>query len=163
MSKIKALFLIFIGIVSFSSCFKDPVDPVAEELLTLEKYMQKNYPEIEPTSSGLYIVPQKTGFGNKPQTGDSLYINYVGTFLDGTEFDNTNDKLFEYIVGGENTLISGFEEGVMNMREGQTALLIMPSTLAYGDKQNGMIAPYSTLIFNVEMHQINSDTQNSKK
>lgn len=163
MSKIRTLFILLVGILSFSSCLKEPVDPVAEELLALEKYMQNNYPEIEPTSSGLYIVPQKTGFGNKPQTGDTLYINYVGTFLDGTEFDNTNDALFEYIVGGEVELISGFYEGIMSLREGQTALLIMPSTLAYGDRQNGMIAPYSTLIFNVEMHQIKSDTQNSKK
>jgi len=163
MSKIKSLFLILIGIMSFSSCLKKPVDYAAEELLTLQNYMEKNYPDIEPTKSGLYIVPQKTGFGRKPQSGDTLYINYVGTFLDGTEFDNTNDNLFEYIVGGETELISGFYEGIMSMREGQTALLIMPSTLAYGDRQNGMIAPYSTLIFNVEMHQIKNASLDSKK
>ncbi len=156
MQKIKILLIFSILAITVSACLKAPVNPEDEEITTLKKYMHKNYPDIKPTKSGLYFIPQKTGYGNTPINGDTLIINYIGTFLDGREFDNTYSKEtpFSYTIGSADQLISGFKEGILKLREGQTALLIMPSKLAYGDRQNGMIPSYSSLIFNVEMHKI---------
>jgi len=155
--KILNIFLLF-GLLSVLSvsCIQDPISPEEEELTALKAYIDNNYPDAEPTKSGLYYIPQKTGYGNKPATNDSLTIQYIGKLMDGTEFDNTytDEKAFTYVVGGQIEIISGFKEGILLMREGQTAIFIMPSTLAYGGRQNGLIPPYSSLIFEVELRKI---------
>jgi FKBP-type peptidyl-prolyl cis-trans isomerase len=150
--------IILLGFLSIvlGACVQDTVSPEDEELTKLNAYIKIHYPDAEPTKSGLYFIPQKTGYGNKPLTNDSLTIHYIGKLIDGTEFDNTytDEEAFTYVVGGSIEVISGFREGILLMREGQTAVFIMPSTLAYGARQNGLIPPYSSLIFEVELRKI---------
>ena len=159
MKKYNILLILSIVILSFTSCFEVADSPEADELTNFNKYIEANYPELEPSNKGLYFIPQKTGYGDKPVLGDTLTINYIGYLLNGTEFDNTytDEKAFIYILGGEISVISGFNEGIMRMRQGQTAKFIMPSSLAYGDKQNGLIPPFSSLIFDVELSVINQE------
>lgn len=147
---------VLLALFSFVGCIKDPTDPEETELIALSKYMTKNYPTAVPSKTGLYYIHLKSGIGRKPITGDTLIIHYKGKLISNTEFDNTykDNTPFRYVVGGSTEVIAGFKEGIMNMYEGDTGILIMPSKLAYGEKRNGPIPAYSSLIFEVYLYDI---------
>jgi FKBP-type peptidyl-prolyl cis-trans isomerase len=79
-------------------------------------------------------------------------IHYTGSFIDGKVFDSSleRNEPFLFKIGSQQA-IQGMEEGILKMRVGGTATLIIPSKLAYGFEQKGPIPPYSTLIFDVEL------------
>jgi FKBP-type peptidyl-prolyl cis-trans isomerase len=121
-----------------------------EELLN--QYLKNTNVTVEPTQSGLYYVETLKGKGKSPKPGKKVMINYLAYFVDGKVFDSTykRHKAFEYSYG-VGDVIQGLDEGISKMREGGEAIIIIPSYLAYGDKQKGPVAPYSTLIFEVEL------------
>ncbi|MCK5822443.1 MAG: FKBP-type peptidyl-prolyl cis-trans isomerase [Bacteroidales bacterium] len=124
-----------------------------EELLI--QYLKNTNVTVEPTQSGLYYVETLKGKGKKPKPGKKVLINYMGYFVDGKIFDSTykRRKPFEFSFG-VGDVIQGLDEGISKMREGGKAKIIIPSYLAYGDKQQGPVAPYSTLIFEVELLRV---------
>ncbi len=126
-----------------------------EEEALLEHYLQISNITVEPTLSGLYYIETKKGTGKKAQAGHKVTVNYTGKLIDGMVFDSSYDrhKPFTFLLGS-GVVIQGWEEGISKMREGGKAQLIMPSALAYGEKGNSRIAPYSTLIFDVELIKV---------
>jgi FKBP-type peptidyl-prolyl cis-trans isomerase len=100
----------------------------------------------------------KEGEGETVKRGDTLVLNYEGRFLNGKYFDSTykRNRAFEYIYGTEWQVIKGMEIAVSGMKEGERAIFIMPSDLAFGTRgnSNGAIPPFSTLIYEIELEQI---------
>ena len=79
-----------------------------------------------------------------------MLVNYVGTLIDGTQFD-ANDSI-EFNLNG---VVKGFSEGISNMKVGGSAIITMPSDLAYGDRAMGQNIPAgSTLQFKVDLLDI---------
>ncbi len=108
------------------------------------------------TKSGLKYEVLKVGKGERAQNGDKVSVHYTGWLTDGTKFDSSVDRgtPFQFILG-KRQVIKGWDEGVLNMRKGESRRLTIPSDLAYGDQQRGkLIAPGSTLIFDVELVKI---------
>ena len=104
--------------------------------------------------SGLYYLETVTGTGTMPVLGDSAFVNYKASFLDGTVFDSTSVTTgpYAYIVGES---ISGFDEGVMLMKVGGIAKLLVPSSLAYGPTGNYYGIPgYTPLLFDVNLIRV---------
>ncbi len=155
-NKILIFILMLIPVFVYTSCIESAVDPEEQELIALNAYLLKTYPNTVPSKTGLYYIHLKSGIGRKPITGDTLIIHYKGKLVSGKEFDNTyaNNAPFRYVVGGSVEVIAGFKEGIMNMYEGDTGVLVMPSKLAYGEKRNGPIPAYSSLIFEVFLQDI---------
>lgn len=124
-----------------------------EELL--KDYIYKENITEEAKPSGLYIITKTQCKGQAPKKGDKLTIHYTGKFINGEIFDSSikRGKALTYIFG-ENGYIPGWEEGISYMREGEKAQIIIPSHLAYGDKKNGPIPAFSTLIFEIELLKI---------
>ena len=100
------------------------------------------------------ILQQGTGEGSK--VGDNISVNYTGTLLDGTKFDSSiGREPFEYTLG-QNRVIQGWELGLLNMKVGEKRKLTIPPELGYGTQgAGGVIPPNATLIFEVEMLNIN--------
>lgn len=95
------------------------------------------------------------GKGKEVTTGDYVVIHYIGTLENGSKFDSSYDRSepFETRIGvGE--VIQGWDMGVVGMKVGGKRKLIIPSQLAYGDNEVGIIPPNSTLIFEVELINI---------
>ncbi len=122
-----------------------------------QRYLDENNITVEPEESGLVIVVKEEGSGPKPQSGQNVKVHYTGTLLDGTKFDSSLDRgePFTFRLGA-GQVIRGWDEGVSKLKIGSKAKLIIPSYLAYGDQQRGpVIAPYSTLIFELEVIDAN--------
>jgi len=104
---------------------------------------------------GIIKVVKKEGdaTAGRPCAGDSVFVHYVGTLLDGSKFDSSRDRdsLFDFKLG-EGMVIKGWDEGVASMNKGEVALLKCHAKYAYGE--NGSppkIPPNAELVFEVEL------------
>jgi len=107
------------------------------------------------TPSGLQYTVLSEGVGTiNPTRTDNVKVHYHGTLLDGTVFDSSVERN-EPISFGLNQVIKGWTEGVQLMVVGDKYRFFIPAGLAYGNRSAGKITPSSTLIFDVELLEIN--------
>jgi len=112
-------------------------------------------PDVSTTESGLQYKILQPGTGDThPKASDNVKVHYHGTLIDGRIFDSSVDR-GEPISFGLNQVIKGWTEGVQLMVVGEKRRLFIPSELAYGQSSTGIITPGSTLIFDVELLDIN--------
>ena len=124
----------------------------------LSNYLTECTNDYQLEQQGLYKQVIIEGLGESVKKGDTLVLDYEGRFLNGKIFDSTikRRKTFEYIYGTEWQVIRGMELAVSEMKDGEKALFIMPSELAFGQSgnSNGAIPPYSTLIYEIKLIEI---------
>ncbi|KAI6653535.1 hypothetical protein LOD99_3430 [Oopsacas minuta] len=99
----------------------------------------------------------------KSKRGDSLSMHYAGTLEDGKEFDSSysRNKPFTFTLGA-GQVIKGWDQGLLNMCEGEKRKLVIPPELGYGDRGAPPSIPGgATLIFEVEL--ISIETKSSKE
>jgi len=105
------------------------------------------------TDSGLQYEIIKMGSGAKPSSTDKVEVHYHGTLEDGTVFDSSVDR-GETITFPLNRVIKGWTEGLQLMPIGSKFKFIIPPDLGYGARPIGAIPANSTLIFEVELFNI---------
>lgn len=105
---------------------------------------------IKATGSGLLYRVIKEGKGAKPSATDQVRVNYRGSLIDGTVFDESTKP----ITLSLSSVIEGWTEALQLMSVGSKYELFIPYELGYGDSNNGIIKPYSALIFEVELVDI---------
>lgn len=117
--------------------------------------IEKRYPDAVKTDSGLRYIILEEGSGPKAMKGRPVRVNYIGTLLNGREFENTyiQGNPLEFNVG-TNEAIKGFDEAVMDMREGEKRLIIIPPELGYGSLSKGGIPGNSFILFELELYRI---------
>jgi len=114
----------------------------------------KSKPGVVTTASGLqYKVIVKGGKENKPTATQTVKVNYEGRFLDGKIFDSSYERK-EPISFSLNQVIKGWVEGLQLMSPGDKYELYVPYELGYGSQGRGSIPPFATLIFIVELLEI---------
>ncbi len=109
---------------------------------------------VVTTESGLQYEVLTTGEGAKPTADSTVRTHYHGTLINGSVFDSSYDRgqPAEFPVGG---VIKGWTEALQMMPVGSKWRLYVPHNLAYGEQgAGGAIAPYSTLVFDVELLDI---------
>ncbi|MEQ9424114.1 MAG: FKBP-type peptidyl-prolyl cis-trans isomerase [Cyclobacteriaceae bacterium] len=174
-----------VGLFGLSSLWSGCEDPnpveIFEDSLTFEArlaleedsidqfILEQGFDSVFITENGLRIVPFTEGSGEPPNPGDIISIDYTGSFLYGRVFDTTIEedaRAAEIFVDGNDyvplvrnlgdpSLIRGWNEGVSYMREGQRALLILPSHLAYGEDGFGqIIGPFRIIKFEMGLWRI---------
>lgn len=113
------------------------------------------------TASGLQYIELAPGDGPKPESGEIVFVHYIGRLDDGTEFDNSyrRGQPLRFVLGN-GSVIPGWEEGISMMNKGGKARLIIPPYLAYGERGVGsIIPPDATLVFDVELVDIQPGDQ----
>ncbi len=113
-----------------------------------------NNKSVYTTQSGLKYRKLREGNGKHPKITDRVKVHYTGTLIDGMKFDSSVDR-GEPIVFQLNQVIPGWTEGLQLMDEGSKYMLYIPYNLGYGEQPAGAIPPGSTLIFEVELLEIN--------
>lgn len=111
---------------------------------------------VEVTDSGLQIEILEEGNGEKPTAEDRVQVHYTGKLLSGEVFDSSHQR-GQPATFGLNQVISGWTEGLQLISKGGKANLYIPSDLAYGEMGNQRIGPNETLIFEVELLDINPE------
>ena len=125
-----------------------------------EEFLAKNIlkNDVDSTATGLQYTIVAAGADEKIQPQDTVWVNYKGTLLDGTVFDENDSTKFV-----ANRVIKGWTEGLGLLGEGGKATLYIPAELAYGENGNRNIEPNSTLIFDVEVLKVGKYVPAEKK
>lgn len=111
---------------------------------------------VVTTESGLQYEVLAEGDGDKPTAADMVKVHYTGELLSGEVFDSSRDR-GEPVTFGLTQVIAGWTEGLQLMNEGSRYKLYIPSDLAYGPGGNRGIGPNETLVFDVELLEINPE------
>ena len=123
-----------------------------------EKFLKNNKSnkDIQTTESGLQYEIIKSGNGVKPAKTDTVSVHYHGTLIDGTVFDSSVERGTPASFG-VHQVIPGWTEALQLMDIGSKYRLFIPQELAYGANPHpgGPIQPFSALIFEVELLEIN--------
>ena len=108
----------------------------------------------QKTPSGLVYKVLKEGSGAKPKPSDQVEVHYHGTLVDGSVFDSSVER-GKTVSFALNRVIKGWTEGLQMIRPGGKIKLLIPSTLAYGDRGLPPKIPGgATLIFEVELFSV---------
>lgn len=111
---------------------------------------------VTTTSSGLQYEVLESGpaGGASPRAIDSVLAHYEGRFIDGEVFDSSIERgePAQFML---NQVIPGWTEGLQLMKKGDKFRLFIPADLAYGPGGSGPIPPHSTLVFDVELLEVN--------
>jgi FKBP-type peptidyl-prolyl cis-trans isomerase FkpA len=129
---------------------------VTKQKLAGKAYMDKaiTEPGAEKSPSGVIMTIKEPGSGASPTTSDRVEVHYVGTLVDGTEFDSSRKrgKPAEFPVTG---VIPCWTESLLKLKPGAKAKLVCPPETAYGDRGSGAgIKPGATLVFDVELLRV---------
>jgi FKBP-type peptidyl-prolyl cis-trans isomerase FkpA/FKBP-type peptidyl-prolyl cis-trans isomerase FklB len=118
------------------------------------KFLAENgkKPNVKTTATGLQYEVITEGKGAKPKPTDTVRVNYKGSLLDGTVFDDSTEH------GGPadiplSAVVPGWREGITLMPVGSKYRFWIPAALGYGEQgtPGGPIPPSATLVFEVEL------------
>jgi hypothetical protein len=118
----------------------------------LKDYRSK-WPDSVATRTGLQYRVLESGpkSGKKPTASSTAEVHYVGTLVDGTEFDSSHKRERPAMLK-PNTVIPGWAEAIMLMRPGDKWEVVIPPSLAYGTKGFSPNIPGdATLIFEMQL------------
>jgi peptidylprolyl isomerase len=108
--------------------------------------------KLRKLASGLQYEDIVVGSGKMAEPGMNVSVHYTGTLTDGTQFDTSRDsgRPLQFQLGS-GRVITGWEEGIKGMRIGGKRKLIVPPDLGYGARGNGPVPPNATMIFDLEL------------
>lgn len=123
----------------------------AESAALFEKLKENK--NVVALPSGLRYEIVQPGAGAYPKATDTVKVHYTGKLVDGTVFDSSEGgQPAEFPLNG---VIAGWTEGLQKINKGGKITLYVPPQLGYGDQAQSNIPPGSTLIFDVELLDIN--------
>ncbi|CCJ77059.1 FKBP-type peptidyl-prolyl cis-trans isomerase FkpA precursor [Cronobacter muytjensii 530] len=141
---------------------KDATENEAKGKAYREKFAKEK--GVKTSSTGLLYKVEKEGTGAAPKESDTVVVNYKGTLIDGQEFDNSYKHPTSELNSRErgeplsfrlDGVIPGWTEGLKNIKKGGKIKLVIPPELAYGKNGVPGIPANSTLVFDVELLDIN--------
>lgn len=117
-----------------------------------EEWMAANAKKlgVKTLPSGVQYKVIKEGAGQMPKDTSVVKVNYEGRLIDGTVFDSSY-KNGQPVTLRANQVIKGWTEALVHMPAGSVWEVYIPQELAYGDREQGQIKPYSPLVFKIEL------------
>jgi len=113
--------------------------------------------KLKKTPNGVQYYIIEKGNGKKVEKGDKVSVAYYGVLKEnGKMFDNSfiRDKDLDF-VAGVGQMIKGWDEAMLELHEGDKAIIFIPYNLGYGDRgMGGVIPPKSDLVFYLEVHKV---------
>ncbi|MBW6491546.1 MAG: FKBP-type peptidyl-prolyl cis-trans isomerase [Lentimicrobium sp.] len=136
-----------------------------EEMAKLEAYIDSGKIAVSPLESGLYFIEEVKGTGKKPKETDIVKVHFKVSDITGRVFFSSYDqgepmrweagKVFDN---------AGATEALNLMSVGSKVKAIVPSSIGFGEQGRGnFVAPYSTLIYDLEMMSFQTKAQFDKE
>lgn len=99
---------------------------------------------------GVYVREVHVGNGELVETDSEISVHFVGMLTTGQRFTATSEKPYRFGMGTE-TVITGWEDGLLGMRVGGRRQLVIPPFLAYGPEAFGRIPADAILVFDITL------------
>jgi FKBP-type peptidyl-prolyl cis-trans isomerase FkpA len=128
---------------------------VRTEIQEINDFILRYHWKMKETPTGLRYMIYKTGSGPEARQGDIVSIKYRVNLLNGDLVYLSDSTSLVTVEIGKRTVVSGLEEGLMLMKKGSKAKLIVPSHLAFGllgDLEK--IPAGATLVYDVELYTL---------
>jgi len=121
-----------------------------------EKFLAANAKKegVKTLESGVQYKVLKEGTGIVPADTSLVKVHYEGRLLNDSVFDSSY-KRGEPITLRCNQTIKGWTDAIVNMPAGSIWEVYIPQELAYGEREQGMIKPFSALVFKIELLEVN--------
>lgn len=171
------LICIFLAVSILNSCRKDlEEEKTFNENTSIEKYIATNK-WIFNKVDGIYHVVRIPSFGYQVSAGDTVEFDYWAYTLNGKVFDtnvksiakiaklDTLIRSFNHVItiAGKGNLISGVDNGLLQIREGEAAIILFSSSLGFGDNAIGPVPVWSPLAYDIVLIKVNGlNIQNEK-
>jgi FKBP-type peptidyl-prolyl cis-trans isomerase len=128
---------------------------LGQEMDLIRAYVERRGYTMDTTSTGLHYTILKSSNGKAARLLDRVSVRYTLGLLDGTTCYSSDSTGNLELIIGQSDAPSGLQEGLLKMKEGEQAMLIIPSYLAYGVSGDGIcIPPGSSLIYTVTLEKI---------
>jgi FKBP-type peptidyl-prolyl cis-trans isomerase FkpA len=145
-----------IFVIAFASCNKEPKCEYNEcsfkapsnEIQAVKDYLAANNITATEHCSGLFYRLEKPGSGTRPNACSYVLANYKGMLTNGHVFDQSPPQGVPFEMNG---VITGWTNGLQQVKEGGRIHLYIPPSLGYGSQDNGDIPAHSILIFEVDL------------
>lgn len=123
-------------------------------------YIERENITVQPDESGVYVITIEKGKGRCPVKGEKVDLDFTAYTLDGREVGTTFDKeeTFSFVIG-ENYVIPGWEAVLPKMHLGERVKALIPSEMAYGDRQVGEVPAYSNMIYDIKLLKITTQKE----
>lgn len=125
-----------------------------QEAQILERYVKDNGITVEPTETGIYIVPVKVVEGNMAKWGDKVMVHYALSNLKGDLIESSYDygEPMSFTIG-QGQMIPAIEEALTTMSPGSKVKLVTPSSQAFGEIEidKDVLPAYSPLVIELEL------------
>lgn len=149
----------FDAVAVFNDRMKAHKEKEQAQIDEMKEQLDKMSEGFEETESGLrYKITESVASGKKPQEGQNIKVYYKGSLPDGTVFDKRLAEDGQEPIGfpvGTGRVIPGWDEGLQLLKVGESARLIIPPHLGYGERgAGGVIPPNAVLIFDVTLAEI---------
>ncbi len=151
--------ILLLGSLLLAGCSSDSATgPIPPEELDFAPSLGVDLGAMQRTGQGLYWLDEEVGTGAQAMAGHFVRVHYEGFLPSGQKFDSSLDRGTPFTPSGPlgaGSVIVGWDLGIPGMREGGRRLLVIPSQLAYGAGGiPGVIPPWSTLVFRVELLEV---------
>jgi len=172
-------FTISISVVCFfSGCADDEADiqlSLDEQNIELATFLNKYNIHQQPTASGLYFIPVDTTNSTKIEKSDYVLVTFVAQLLDGEVFSTsqksvalindiyTPDLIYDPFKWKVSNQIDGIVEGLKLMSGGDSAWLIIPPDLGFGEVGLETVPPYSHLVYYIKVEKVIKDPQKNEQ
>jgi FKBP-type peptidyl-prolyl cis-trans isomerase FklB len=121
-----------------------------------EEFLAKNAKKdgVKTLESGVQYRVIKEGTGAIPADTSLVKVHYEGRLLNDSVFDSSY-KRGEPIMLRCNQTIKGWTDAMVHMPAGSIWEVYIPQDLAYGEREQGIIKPFSVLVFKIELLEVN--------
>jgi FKBP-type peptidyl-prolyl cis-trans isomerase FkpA len=113
---------------------------------------------VSPSSAPFSQTDLRVGSGTAAVAGSTVTVQYTGWFYDaskadkrGVQFDTSIGRTALTFTLGAGSVVQGWEQGLVGMNVGGLRRLIIPPSMAYGPNRYATIPPNTTLVFDIEL------------
>lgn len=144
-----------------SSCAFNEINQQTEQAESeIQKYIKDRNLTMQKTADGMYYSKDtKASTGKSAAVSDLIKFHYKMTLLDGTLIDSTNRLMNQFKAEVWGTKASIFTLPLSNLKEGESGVFILPSTLAFGGSSFGNVPAYATIRIDISVTGIRTEAE----